>query len=78
MTADQLQAAAANSDPEKDKGQHCEVNFYLAEDALLQQDRVQATARFQTARDTCPKTYVEYLGAIAELKGLESGAQPTK
>src|ERR1700741_1656727 len=54
MTADQLLAAAANPDSEKDKGQHCEAHFYVGEDALLQQDRVRAIAEFQTARDICP------------------------
>jgi lipoprotein NlpI len=74
MTADELIASASSPDSEKDKGQHCEATFYVAEHALLQHDHVRAMAGFQTARDICPKNYVEYAGAVVELKGLESGA----
>jgi lipoprotein NlpI len=78
MTSDQLMAAAASGSPGEVKDQHCGAAFYLAEDALLREDRTAATAQFKIARDVCAKTFNEYREAVSELKGLESGAHAAK
>ena len=70
VTADQLLAAAASPDPEKDQRQHCEANFYIAEDALLHQDRAKAMAGFQTAAGICPQWILTHAAAVAELKRM--------
>jgi lipoprotein NlpI len=74
LTADQLLAAAANQDPEKDQRQRCEANFYIAEDSLLRQDRARALAGFQTAASVCPQWILTYAAAVAELQRLEKEA----
>jgi lipoprotein NlpI len=71
VTADQLLIAAASPDPEKDQRQHCEANFYIAEDALLHEDRARAVAGFQTAVSICPQWILTYAAAVAELKRLD-------
>jgi len=71
VTADQLLVAAASRDPEKDQRQHCEANFYIAEDALLHEDRARAVAGFQTTASVCPQWILTYAAAVAELKRLD-------
>jgi len=78
VTAEQLLAAAADPDAKKDKEQRCDANFLLAEDALLDQDRVHAIARFKASRDNCPRSRGEYEGAAAELRQLEKSAPPAR
>jgi lipoprotein NlpI len=53
-------------------GQRCEVNFYIGEWRLLHGAREAATKALQAAVDTCPKNFVEYQGAVAELKRLQN------
>jgi lipoprotein NlpI len=74
VTADQLLVTAASRDPEKDQRQHCEANFYIAEDALLRQDRARAIAGFQTTASVCPQWILTYAAAVAELKRLDERA----
>jgi lipoprotein NlpI len=76
-TADQLLVAAASPDPEKDQRQQCEATFYIAEDALLHQDRAKAMAGFQTAAGICPQWILTYAAAVAELKRMGERA-PSK
>jgi lipoprotein NlpI len=51
----------------------CEAQFYSGEWHLLHGNYEAAAAALKVAVDTCPKTFVEYRGAIAELKRLRSG-----
>ena len=76
MTADEVLAAAANPDAETQRDQFCEAHFYTGEDALLHHRRADATELFKAARDGCPKDYVEYGGALTELKHLAAPAGP--
>jgi hypothetical protein len=68
MTEDDLMAAAADPDPETHVGRACEVNFYVGENALAHQKRTTALARFHAVQGSCIKDYVEYGGALADLK----------
>jgi tetratricopeptide (TPR) repeat protein len=51
-------------------GERCEASYYVAEWRLLRNDRAAALADLQAAIDTCPKDFVEYMGALAEKKRL--------
>lgn len=59
--ADQQVEASGTSD------QDCEASFYYGEMALILNHAAEATQRLQHAADTCPKTFIEHSGAIAEL-----------
>jgi len=50
--------------------QRCEAQFYGGESRLLQGERTDATAALKAAVETCPKSFIEYKGAQAELKRL--------
>jgi lipoprotein NlpI len=53
--------------PDVRAGEQCEAAFYEAE-ALLQRGRaVDARVRFEEARAHCPRDFIEYTGAAAEL-----------
>jgi hypothetical protein len=54
---------AAKSPDEK-----CEADFYAGEWHLLRGNRTDATTGLQAAADTCPKSFFEYFGAVAELR----------
>ncbi len=69
-TPDQVLAAAASTDAQTGKDQRCEAAFYLGAHALLQHRTTDAVSLLQQARDTCPKTFIEYEGAVSELKRL--------
>jgi len=49
----------------------CEAAFYAGEWQLLRGNKPDARTALQTAADTCPKTFYEYNGAVAELKRIE-------
>ena len=50
--------------------QWCEGRFYVGQWHLLRNDRTEATALLELARDTCPKDAAPLRGAQAELKRL--------
>jgi lipoprotein NlpI len=78
-TDNAVMIAAGNSDPQIQKQQVCEADFYTAENALLHQQRATALTRLHAARDGCPKDYIEYAAALAELKRVSaSPAAPAK
>jgi rhomboid protease GluP len=54
----------------RDANEKCESAFYAGEWELLRGNRGEAKASLQVAADTCPMTFVEYEGAISELKRL--------
>lgn len=55
---------------EPSDGEKCEMAFYDGELDLLQDKPKTAKPKLQQAADTCPKTYIEHAGALAELKRL--------
>jgi len=59
-------AIAAASTP----AQACEAHFYVGEWKLLRNDRAGAAIAWQVAVDRCPKSFIEYKGARAELQRL--------
>ena len=77
-TSDEAMVAAADPDPQTQLDQICEANFYLAENALLRQQRAAALPRLRAARDGCPKSFYEYAAALVDLKRLSATAVPAK
>jgi lipoprotein NlpI len=63
-------AAADDPDAKTKRGQVCEANFYLAELALQQGAREDATRLFRLAAADCPREFVEGHSAAAELEAL--------
>src|SRR5262249_36139367 len=61
---DEMSAAAASD------GDRCEVQFYLGEWNVLRGEKEKAKLALQKAAETCPKGFIEYTGAVAELKRL--------
>jgi tetratricopeptide (TPR) repeat protein len=55
--------------------QKCEAEFYIGEQHVLDGKRDYAKASLQAAAETCPKTFIEHAGAIAEIKRLEADAK---
>jgi tetratricopeptide (TPR) repeat protein len=51
-------------------GDRCEAEFYVGEWHLLKSDAGAARAALKRAADTCPPTFIESLGAQAELRRL--------
>ena len=52
------------------RAQRCEALFYVAEKKLLQQDPSEAARLFGSAMEACPKDFLEYELAAAELSHL--------
>jgi tetratricopeptide (TPR) repeat protein len=63
-TLDEMRAAAVNP------GEKCEAAFYAGQWHLLRRQLADARPELQVAAHTCPKTFIEYSGAVAELKRL--------
>ena len=61
---DEMRTAASNAND------NCESAFYAGEWQLLRGNKAGAKESLQIAADTCPKTFVEYDGAISELRRL--------
>jgi len=59
--------ATANS-----PGERCEANFYIGEWHLMKGREQDAIRMLQTAAEMCPKNFVEYSGAVAELTRFEA------
>ena len=70
MTPEAVLAAADNPDADPKNGQICEANFYTGELDLQQGKKDDAIRLFRLAAASCPKGFVEYEGANAELKAL--------
>ena len=54
-----------------DSGQKCEYSFYAGEYRALRGERPEALALFRSARDGCPKDFIEQVPAVIELNDLE-------
>lgn len=63
-------AAANDSNPQTKTEHVCEANFYIGELSLRNGDKAEATRLLRLAASTCPKRFMEYSGALAELKAL--------
>jgi lipoprotein NlpI len=70
LTPEATLAAADDANPETKKGHVCEVNFYNGELALQRSAKDEAARMFKLAAADCPKNFIEYDGAIAELKAF--------
>ena len=62
-------AVATLAAPRK-AGDRCEAQFYVGEWHLLKGDRAAARSAMQMAVEMCPNTFIESLGAMAELQRL--------
>jgi rhomboid protease GluP len=51
--------------------ERCEAQFYIGEWHVLKNSTAEAVNALQAAVDTCPKTFIEYLVALVELKRLK-------
>jgi len=64
-------AAATDSDAKKQNEQRCEANFYLAQWHLLRGERERALPLLKEAQSGCTREFLEYEGAVAELRRLQ-------
>ena len=64
-SAEDMAAAAAGAE------ERCEVQFYLGEWRLVRGDRAKAKEALEAAKATCPASFYEYDGAVAELARID-------
>jgi lipoprotein NlpI len=65
-----LLKTAENPDAKKSKDQMCKAHFYLGEYHLLNNRPSEARTLLQNAEQECPKDFIEYNAAVAELKRM--------
>lgn len=70
MTPAAVLAAADDANPKTRWGQMCEANFFSGEFSLLQNAKEEAARLFRVAASDCPKDFIEWDAANAELKVL--------
>jgi len=70
LTSAAVLAAANDPDAKTKRGHVCEAHFYTGELALTQDARATAKRLLRLAAKDCPKTFVEYTAAAAELRRL--------
>lgn len=63
--------AAATGTAAAQREQRCEASFYIAHWHLLRNARDAAAPLLREAQKTCPTTYMEHEGAVAELRRLQ-------
>ncbi len=66
-----LLAAAAHSDARTQAEQLCEANYYLGQWHVIRREQERAAAHLRAAHSQCPRFFLEYTGAAAELKRLK-------
>jgi len=71
VTVDAVLAAADDPNPNKRKGQVCEANFYAGELALQRRATEEAVRLLRLTANDCPKNFIEWSAAVAELRVLE-------
>jgi len=71
LDGEALIAATATVDENKRKSQECEARFYIAARLITAGQNSAARPLLEKARDECPRNYVEYDAALAELKRLQ-------
>jgi len=50
--------------------ERCKAQFYLGQWHLLREERANSIEALRNAVKSCPKGFIEYIGALAELKRL--------
>ncbi len=60
-----------------DNDENCEAQFYIGEWLILQKLPAQAVAPLTKAVEICPKSFVEYNGALDELKRIRKTVPPS-
>jgi lipoprotein NlpI len=63
-------AAADKAPPPRGREQRCEAIFFIAQWHLLRGERERALPLLKDAQQNCPKNFMEYEGALAELRRL--------
>src|SRR6266446_348708 len=71
LDGEALMAATANVDDSKRKSQECEARFYTAARLIAVGRNSAARPLLEKARDECPRNYIEYDAALAELTKLQ-------
>ena len=66
--AQSVMNAATDKDPARQREQRCEANFYVAHWHLAQGATGAAVPLLKEAERTCPRHFLEYEGAVAELR----------
>ena len=56
----------------KTDDQQCEARFYIARHQLMKGEAPEAAIGLKRAVESCPKNFIEYFRAVAELKRLEA------
>jgi lipoprotein NlpI len=69
--AQSVMNAATDSDAARQRDQRCEANYYVAHWHLIQNAPERAAPLLQEAERSCPKHFLEYEGALAELRRLK-------
>ena len=77
-TPESVMRAAAHADSTRQQELRCEASFYVAQWHILRGAREPALNLLREAESTCPRTFIEREGAVAELRRLQSssGAKP--
>jgi lipoprotein NlpI len=70
LTTEAVLAAVDDPDASIKKGHVCELKFFSGQLALQRGDKNEAMRLFNLSVDECPKAFIEYEGANAELKAL--------
>lgn len=70
LTPDAVLAAADDPDATAKKGRVCEANFYGGELVLQRGAKEEARRLLQLAAADCPRSFIEYDDANAQLKAL--------
>jgi tetratricopeptide (TPR) repeat protein len=70
ITPETLMRSAAHPDPQTDRDQVCEANYYLGQWYLIKGDREKALPLFREAQQNCPVDFLERAAASTEIKRL--------
>lgn len=65
-----LSTATLEPEAARRKEKQCEAEFFLGTWHLHKDRKQEAEGRFRTAREICPRDFIEYQGAIMELSAL--------
>jgi lipoprotein NlpI len=65
-----VQKAATDVNLNRQRDRRCEANFYIAHWHLLRGERDPAVQLLRNARSSCPSSFIEHEGAVAELRRL--------
>ncbi|HYC45558.1 MAG TPA: tetratricopeptide repeat protein [Burkholderiales bacterium] len=63
--------AASHADARTQRERRCEALFHIAQWQMLRGARAAASEGFRETQGACPKSYVEYEGAVAALRALQ-------